>query len=258
MMNDASAPKLQALILAAGYATRLYPLTRVYPKPLLEVKGRPIINYIVDKLCRIGRLDEIIVVTNAKFIGRFLEWKAALRLKKPVTLIDDKTKDNSGRLGAIGDMAFVLDHHRVDGDLLVIGGDNLFDGQVAGFVEYARSCAGSPVIGIYDIGDTAKASNYGVIKLDAAGRVMDFQEKPAHPESALVGMCLYYFPRETVGLIREYMAQKENKSDAMGFYIDWLRRRTAVQGYVFKGRWYDIGDKAYYDEAQHEFPGDSR
>ncbi len=257
MNKRTAASKRKALILAAGYATRLYPLTRVYPKPLLKVKGKPIINYIIEKLDSIESLDEIIIVTNSKFAGTFKEWKRAQSFAKPITIIDDLTASNETRLGAIGDMAFVLKNYPVPGDLLVAGGDNLFDENIADFVAYADKHKKNPVMGVYDIGDKVNAGKYGVVKLNKNERIIDFKEKPGHPGSTLVAMCLYYFPKATVKRIHEYCAHKKHKSDAMGFYLDWLRRKQAVYGYVFKGRWYDIGDRGYYDQAQHNFPGNS-
>ena len=124
---------MKALILAAGYATRLYPLTKKYPKPLLEVKGRPIIDYIVDKLGLVGPLSEIYIVTNSKFIADFRKWAKTVNSPKKITLVDDLTKNNQDRLGAIGDINFAIKKKKIKEDLLVVGGDNLFSGSLRGF-----------------------------------------------------------------------------------------------------------------------------
>ncbi len=129
---------MKALILAAGYATRLYPLTKEYPKPLLEVKGRPIINYIVDKLSAVSAIDEIYVVTNSKFISFFREWVKSVKSSKKITLVDDLTKNNEDRLGAIGDINFVIKNKKIRKDLLIVGGDNLFSGSLKEFLDAAR------------------------------------------------------------------------------------------------------------------------
>ncbi|MEI6631374.1 MAG: nucleotidyltransferase family protein [bacterium] len=244
---------MKALILAAGYATRLYPLTKEYPKPLLKVKDKPIIDYIVEKLDRIARIDEIIVITNSKFISSFRKWKLGSSARKRLTLIDDLTRDEKSRRGAIGDLYFAVNKKRVKDDLLVIGGDNIFDGNLDRFLFFSRSKAGSPVIGAYDIKDIRQAKNYGVIKLDKQSRVLDFKEKPKKPKTALVAMCLYYFPKEKLGLVKEYMKNKKKENDATGLYIDWLRRRVQVFGFVFKGRWYDIGNHRFYHQAKEAF-----
>lgn len=244
---------MKALILAAGYATRLYPLTKEYPKPLLKVGKRPIIDFIVDKLVAVKEIDEIIVVTNSKFISRFKEWKKGLKASVRVTLVDDLTKDNATRLGAVGDMNFAIHKLKIKDDLIVIGGDNLFDGGIGQLISFANSVKKSPVIGVYDIGKRSKAVNYGVMKLNKEKRIVDFQEKPLKPKSTLVGMCLYYFPKRSLGMIKEYLKVKLLKNDATGLYIDWLSKNMAVYGLVFKGSWYDIGDLKFYNEAKETF-----
>jgi glucose-1-phosphate thymidylyltransferase len=244
---------MKALILAAGYATRLYPLTKEYPKPLLLVGKKPIIDYIVAKLESLPELDEIIVVTNTKFISKFKKWGASLKTKKTLTLVDDLTKSHSDRRGAIGDMSFVIEKKCLKDNLLVIGGDNLFDGNLRKFISFARINKTHPLIGAYDIGKSYKATNYGVLKLDRSNKVVDFQEKPKSPKSTLVAMCLYYFPKNKLSLIKDYTSIKHDKHDATGFYIDWLRRREPVYAFVFGGRWYDIGHHQFYHEAQEAF-----
>ena len=244
---------MKALILAAGYATRLYPITKEYPKPLLAVNNKAIIDYILDKLQKINEIDEILVVTNSKFISQFRKWRKSLQIQKPLRLIDDLTKDNASRLGAIGDMDFVINKKSIKDDLLVIGGDNLFDGELNDFISFAKSKLSHPVIGAYDIGNKLNARKYGVIKLDKENRVIDFKEKPRNPNSTLVAMCVYYFPKTRLKLIKEYLSDEGKKYDATGLYIDWLRKQLAVYGFVFEGRWYDIGDHKFYDEAKKRF-----
>ena len=244
---------MKALILAAGYATRLYPLTKEYPKPLLTVGQRPIIDYIIDKLQNLDDVDEIIVVTNSKFISIFRKWQASLRIQKRISLVDDLTRSHSDRLGAIGDVNFVINKKRIKDDLLIIGGDNLFDGDLEDFLLFSKANKGKPVIGAYNIKDIHEAKKYGVIKLNSKFKVIDFKEKPANPKSTLVAMCLYYFPKEKLKLIKEYLNTKTNKHDATGFYIDWLRKEEKVFGFVFNGRWYDIGHHKFYHEAKEKF-----
>jgi len=244
---------MKALILAAGYATRLYPLTKEYPKPLLHVENKPIIEYIIDKIEKIKDIDEIIIVTNSKFISKFRQWKKGLRLSKAITLVDDLTKSNADRRGAIGDLEFTLSAKNIQDDLLVIGGDNLFDGELKGFINSANIHKNKPVLGVYDIGDPAKAVGYGVVKLNKEKKVLDFQEKPKSPKSALVAMCLYYFPKETLKRVRVYLKAKKDKHDAIGFYMNWLSKKTAVYGFIFSGKWYDIGDHKFYNDAKTSF-----
>ncbi|MDD5155824.1 MAG: nucleotidyltransferase family protein [Candidatus Omnitrophica bacterium] len=245
---------MKALILAAGYATRLYPLTRKYPKPLLKIGEKPIIDYIIEKLSAAEDIDEIIVVTNSKFISLFTKWASRFEsIPKGISLVDDLTKEEADKRGAIGDMDFVIDQRRIKDDLLVIGGDNLFEDDLSKFLSFAKGKSPSPVIGMYDLKSREQASKYGVLKIDKDGGVIDFQEKPKNPESALIAMCLYYFAKEKLGLIKEYLNERSSKGDAMGFYIDWLRKKEKVYGFVFSGRWYDIGDHKFYEEANRTF-----
>ena len=243
---------MKALILAAGYATRLYPLTKEYPKPLLKVGRKHLIDYIIGKLEAIDVLSEIIVITNSKFISFFRRWAKKVKTKKRITLVDDLTKGLNDRRGAIGDIYFALIKKKIKDNLLVIGGDNLFDADLDKFMDFAVGKGAKPVIGVYDIKKKEKAAGYGVIGMDKENRVVDFKEKPLKPKSSLIAMCLYYFPKEKLNLINEYM-RKTKKHDATGFYIDWLRQRESVFGYVFKGRWYDIGDPKVYREARQKF-----
>jgi len=244
---------MKALILAAGYAVRLYPLTRRYPKPLLPIGRKPIINYILDKLNVIDTIDEIIIVTNSKFILQFKKWSERVKSKKPLSLIDDLTSSNLDRRGAIGDLYFVIEQKRLRDDLLVVGGDNLFDRDLKGFLDFARSRSPNPVIGVYDIKTPKRTNRYGVVKLNNNNRIIDFKEKPKVPFSTLVAMCLYYFPKGKLRLAREYMSIKGHRRDATGFYINWLRKRTSVYGFVFDCRWFDIGDRGFYRKAQESF-----
>ncbi|TAM40223.1 nucleotidyltransferase family protein [bacterium] len=244
---------MKALILAAGYATRLYPLTKDYPKPLLEVKGRPIIDYIVDKLKAAPGIDEIYVVTNSKFIRFFRGWGKSIKFSGKITLIDDLTKSNRARLGAIGDMDFVINKQGIKNDLLVVGGDNLFSGSLKDFLSFSRAHRSAPCIGLYRLRNSKDASRYGVVKLDRRKKVVSFIEKPRNPESQLVAMCLYYIPRDLLVSVREYMRDKKKEADTTGGYIAWLKSRVDVYGHVFKGSWFDIGDYKYLNAAKEKF-----
>ncbi len=244
---------MKALILAAGYATRLYPLTRDFPKPLLPVDGRPIIDYGIEKLSRVKSIDEIFVVTNSKFIGLFRKWKQSLACGKKITLVDDLTKTKDDRRGAIGDMYFVIASKRIGDDFLVLGGDNIFDSGLDAFLSFAREHAPYPALGIYDVGNKLRARNYGVIKLDREKRIVDFKEKPLNPASTLAAMCLYYFPKGKIGLVKKYMEERKGQYDAIGLYIDWLRKKESVYGFVFSGKWYDIGQHKVFEEAKKKF-----
>lgn len=239
--------------MAAGYATRLYPLTKDYPKPLLKLGTKPIIDYIIEKLNIIDEVDEIIVITNSRFFPHFKIWSKKVKVNKKLSLVDDLTKTLSDKRGAIGDMDFAIKKKHIKEDLVVIGGDNLFNGNLKGFLSFAKEKTGKPVIGAYNIRNKIHAKKYGVLKLDKENKVIDFWEKPNAPKSTLVAMCLYYFPKERLSLVKEYLKKRNKQHDATGLYIDWLRRRIPVYGFVFNGRWYDIGDHKFYNEAKKEF-----
>lgn len=253
---------MKALILAAGYATRLYPLTKEYPKPLLPIGKKPVIDFILDKLLALRETNEVIVVTNSRFAARFSRWAASSGSRRRISLVDDLSKSPADRRGAIGDMKFAIDKKRIKDDLLVIGGDNLFDRDLEGFLSFARSKRPSVTIGAYDVKHKRLASKYGVVRLNGKNSIVDFKEKPAHPDSTFVAMCLYYFPKEKLKVIGEYINMIKRPSyaspgqarhDAMGFYIDWLSKREPVYGYVFGGSWYDIGDIDCYKKATERF-----
>ncbi len=244
---------MKALVLAAGYATRLYHLTKNFPKPLLKVGQKCIIDYAIEKLEAIEQIDEIIVITNTKFVRKFREWSAKVKTTKLISVVDDRSKTLSDRRGAIGDLSFAINKKRIKDDLLVIGGDNLFDGGLRGFVKFSKASKGSPVLGVYRLKSKKEGKKYGIVALNKSKRIIDFQEKPQVPLSKLAAMCLYYFPRQKVKLIKSYLNNKSSKTDATGFYIDWLRKKTKVYGFVFKGRWYDIGDFKFLNEAKRKF-----
>lgn len=244
---------MKALILAAGYATRLYPLTKKYPKPLLGVKGRPIINYIVDKLAAVAGIDEICIVTNSKFIPVFRQWAKSIKSARKITLINDLTYSNQDRLGAIGDINFVIKKLKINDHLLVVGGDNLFSGSLKGFLNFSAKKEPAVSIGVFRLKQKKDASRYGVVKLDTRRKVISFEEKPEKPQSRLVAMCLYYIPKGRLTLINEYIRSEKIKTDATGSYIAWLKQKTDVYGYVFNGAWFDIGDYKYLNAAKKSF-----
>ncbi|MDP2905835.1 MAG: sugar phosphate nucleotidyltransferase, partial [Candidatus Omnitrophota bacterium] len=151
------------------------------------------------------------------------------------------------------DMDFAITKKRIKDDLLVVGGDNLFNGDIRDFLSFAGSKPGSPVIGAYDIHNKSEARHYGVIRMNDGSRIVDFQEKPKKPASTLVAMCLYYFPKDKLGLVKKYVLDKSTGNDTTGSYIRWLKSKVAIYGFTFQGRWYDIGDHKFLNEAKRDF-----
>jgi len=244
---------MKALILAAGYATRMYPLTKDFPKPLLSIGRHSIIDFTIAKLEAAQEVDEIIIVTNSKFISRFREWLKSVKSSKRLSLLDDLTKRKEDRRGAIGDMYFAVKKRRIQDNLLVVGGDNLFDSSLRDFLSFVKKFPDFPIVGAFDIQEKKAASQYGVLSLDKKNRIVDFVEKPKKPNSTVVAMCLYYFPKSKLRLLDEYMCLKDQSHDASGCYIGWLSKRVTTKAFVFRGCWYDIGNPQFYKQAKKEF-----
>lgn len=237
---------MKAIILAAGYATRLRPLTDTWAKELLPVGGRPIIDRIVGALSTVDEIDAVHVVTNARKAEGFYAWAEG----HDVTVHDDGTTSNDDRLGAVGDMQFVLDSAGIDDDLLVIAGDNLFDFSVPEFVSFWQSKGRASAVAVRDVGSLELAAQYGIVALGADGRVTDFVEKPADPPSTLAATATYLFHRDHAALIRGYLAA-DHSADQPGRFVAWLQRHEPVYGWVFDSTWYDIGNYAQLLEADN-------
>ena len=193
------------------------------------------------------------MVTNNKFISNFKKWAKTVKSSKKISLVNDLTKNNQDRLGAIGDVEFVIKVKKVREDLLVVGGDNLFSGSLSRFLFVAKKNISPVAVGLYRLGRKSDARNYGVVKLDKLKRIISFQEKPKRPESKLVAMCLYYIPKKYLDLINLYLQEKKRKTDATGSYIAWLKDKVDVYGYEFSGTWFDIGDYKYLNRANKDF-----
>ena len=245
---------MKVIILAAGYATRLYPLTLNQPKPLLPVAGKPMIDYVLDNLAPIGGIDRIYVVTNAKFATHFQSWADDYRAKKAkldFTIVNDGSTDDTNKLGAIGDIHFVLKSQNVDDDLVVVAGDNLFSEKLEGFGRYCRE-RNAPVLALYDVGDLEQIKKYNSITVDEAGRITFFEEKPKNPTSTLTGIALYFYPKSSIPLIKQYVAEGNNP-DQPGRLVQWLYTRTPVYTWRVPGLWYDIGAKETLEAANRIF-----
>ena len=236
---------MKAIVLAAGYATRLYPLTLDTPKPLLEVGGRPMVDYVLGAL-RTADVDEIFVVTNAKFASQFRAWAPA-----GVTVIDDGTTSEGDRLGAIGDIGFVLERTGLDDDLIVIAGDNLFTADIGGFAALGLEMD-APILAVHDMGDDAEMSQYNTTEFDDQGRITFFEEKPRNATSTLAGTALYFYPRRALPLVRQYLAEGNNP-DQPGRLVEWLYPRTPCYVWEIPGEWYDIGSRDQLEAARAEF-----
>lgn len=245
---------MKAIILAAGYATRLYPLTLDRPKALLPVGGKPMVEHVVGRLATMPELDGILLVTNAKFAAQFEEWSAGFEPPRPglaPVIVDDGTTDEAGRLGANGDLAFVIEQAGIDDDIVVIASDNLFDESLEGFAAECRARR-APVVVLTDTGDLAEMPKYSMVEIDAEGRLTSFVEKPEVPTSTLSCIALYHYPREALGELRRYL-DEGNNPDQPGRFVAWLYRRRPVYTWRLQGVWYDIGGFEALTEADRRF-----
>ncbi|HVY69166.1 MAG TPA: nucleotidyltransferase family protein, partial [Verrucomicrobiae bacterium] len=227
------------MILAAGYATRLYPLTLTKPKPLLTVAGKPMLEYVMDNLAPIEGIDHITIVTNAKFVTHFEAW-AREYLAKPrpftISVINDGSTDDSNKLGAIGDLALAMQREQIDDDLIVVAGDNLFGETLKDFGRVCREKK-APVLAIYDVGSLEAVKKFGAVETSPDGQITKFEEKPPVPTTTQIGIALYYYPKSSLAWIHRYLEEKNNP-DQPGRLIQWLHTRTPVYTWLVRGLWY--------------------
>lgn len=245
---------MNALILAAGYATRLYPLTLNKAKPLLEVGGKPIIEWLLDNLADVPGLGTVYIVTNAKFAGDFQNWADGYQEQHreiTIKIINDGSKSDDDKLGAIGDINLVLMRENLtDEDLLVIAGDNLFQQPLSDFVNAAKHSAAT--VAVHDVGNLEAMKKYGTVTVDKNGVITNFEEKPEKPKSTLAAVALYYYSRDVLPLFTTYLAAGNNP-DQPGLFLQWLYTRKPVNTFEIKGRWLDIGSKETLKSADEIF-----
>ncbi len=241
---------MNALILAAGYATRLYPLTLNKAKPLLVVGGRPIIEWVVNNLADVPDLETIYVVTNDKFAADFQAWSERYQDQHPelkFKIINDGSKSDEDKLGAIGDINFVITGENLtQSSLLIVAGDNLFTESLTDFVVCARETEAT--VAVYDVGDAEAIKKYGNIAVDADGIITRFEEKPEKPQGTLAAIALYYYSPAVLSLLTTYLAAGNNP-DQPGRFVQWLYTRKPVETFQIKGNWLDIGSKETLEDA---------
>ena len=242
---------MKCIILCAGYATRLYPLTENIPKALLPVKQKPLLNYIIKKLELIENIEEIFIISNDKFYEHFLSWKINFDSPKKIKIINDNTKTNKARLGGLGDLKFVLDKENIHDDLLVIAGDNLFDFDLNKMVDFFNEKKEN-VVGLYDLKDVSKSKNFGILEIDKDNRIVSYEEKPENPKSTLVSTAIYLYSKSELKKIEDYMKTDMSK-EGPGYLIPYFMESQNVYGFVFNGKWYDIGSKETYEEVNREW-----
>lgn len=242
---------MKCLILAAGYATRLYPLTENFPKPLLMVGEKNILDWLVDDIDSLGVTDEYVVISNHKFAGQFEAWAAAKPQK--ITVADDGTSTNETRLGAVRDVQFAIDQLGLDDDLLVIAGDNVLDFSLTHFIRYAREKGTTCVMRYFEPSEE-KLHKTGVAVVDDDDLILSMEEKPAQPKSHWCTPPFYYYTRQDARLVKVGI-ESGCGVDAPGSFIAWLSAQVPVHAFEMPGKRYDIGNLASYEEVKRTYKG---
>ena len=242
---------MKCLILAAGYATRLYPLTENFPKPLLKVGEKCILDWLVDDIDTVKLVDEYVVISNHKFAIHFEQW-AKTKTQK-ITVVDDGTDTNETRLGAVKDIQFAIDTLKINDDVLVIARDNVVDFSLTQFIQYACDKKTSCVMRYFEA-DEKKLSKSGVLTINEQDKVLQMAEKPAKPQSNWCCPPFYYYTAKDTNLVKEGIASGCG-TDAPGSYIAWLCTKTTVHAMEMPGKRYDIGNLESYKKVQEEYTG---
>ena len=239
---------MKAIILAGGYAKRLWPVTKNMPKQLLPVAGKPIIEYPIENIELTMGVKETIISINAYFEFNFREWFTKYQFRKKTKLAIEKTFSEEEKLGSIGALNYIIQELKIDDDLLIIGGDNLFDFSLRKFINYFREKKTS-VVALYNIKDKEKVKGrYGIAEIDSNNKLIGFEEKTQNPKTSLVNTACTILCKEDLKLIPQYIAEGNNK-DAFGYLLQWLIQKRPVHGFVFDTPWFDIGSFDAYDKA---------
>lgn len=239
---------MKALILTGGQGSRLYPLTRVTPKALLDIKGKPMLAHILDNLDGSESLQSISVVYPHEFDSQFRSFEKYYQYTMPVDFISDRDRDLREMPGSIGAVAYVVKNKKITDDLLVVAGDNLFDFKIDDFLNFHQDCKKTS-IAVYDCGDKKKASRFGVVELDKTNRVVRFEEKPHHPKTSLVSTLCYALSNHDLHHL-ERRTFKENAGELIRHLVE---SNNPIYGFKFSGKWFDIGTPEDLERARREF-----
>lgn len=239
---------MKVVILAAGYGTRLYPLTKNIPKPLLPVADKPILSFTIENLQKVNEIDKIFVVTNNKFYRNFKNWLRSQSLNEKIDILNDGSTTNDNRLGAIRDLYWCLEVQKIDDTVMVLGGDNLYTFEFADFVNFHNRYKKNAVA-VTDLKDRYKVKNFGVVEYDENRKIINFIEKSIYPPSTIVAICAYIFTPHIKQLLKTYL-NNNNNPDAPGYFIEWLYKREEIFAYQFDTPWFDIGDIDSYKKAR--------
>lgn len=242
---------MKCILLVAGYATRLYPLTENTPKALLPLGGKPILDYILAEINTIDEVDDIYIVSNHRFYSHFCEWAKTAKSDKKIIVIDDNTTNDSNKLGAIGDMQFAIEQFKINDDLLVMAGDNLFTFKLKDLIDDYRA-SGYDTICAHTVTELSELQRMAVALFDENQIVVDLQEKPKEPKSTNGVEAFYVYNKKTIPLIKQYL-DEGNNPDSPGNFPSWLYKKVPVKGFIFNGRCIDIGTKHNYELVNNNF-----
>lgn len=242
---------MKAIILAAGYATRLYPLTKDKPKALLPIAGKCILDYIVDEIETIPDIDELIIISNSRFYKNFESWKTSRKTRLNVIVLDDGTTDDSNKLGAIGDIEFAIENLNLDDDILIMAGDNIFTFKLLDYYKKFKEIEKDMIL-VKELNDIEDLKRMANVVTDENGMVTSMVEKPEVPQSNLAAFASYIYKKETVPMIKKYL-DEGNNPDAPGFFPSWLYKHKEVFAYKFEGECYDIGTPKSYEDVNKIF-----
>ena len=242
---------MKCLILAAGYATRLYPLTENFPKPLLKVGDKTILDHLVDDIDSCGAIDEYVVISNHKYARHFIDWAKTKQQK--ISVVDDMTESNETRLGAVRDIQFAIDSLGIYDDMLVIAGDNVLDFSLNKFVAYARE-KGTSCIMRYFEPDGKKLLKCGVVTVDGEDKVLHMTEKSPTPATNWCCPPFYCYTRSDAALVKKGI-ESGCGTDAPGSFTAWLCTQTDVHAMEMPGKRYDIGNLESYEKVKAEYKG---
>lgn len=243
---------MKCLILAAGYATRLYPLTENFPKPLLKVGEKTILDWLIDDIDATGLVDTYVVISNHKFASCFEDWKK--EKEQNILIVDDGTSDNESRLGAVRDIQFAIDKLKLDDDMLVIAGDNVLDFSLAQFIAYAKEKQTTCIMRYYEP-EEKKLAKCGVVELDENDKILSMEEKPAQPKSHWCCPPFYVYTKEDAKRVKDAIKSRKCGIDAPGSFIAWLSTVTDVYAMEMPGKRYDIGNLESYEQVQQDYKG---
>lgn len=241
------------VVLAAGYATRLYPLTKNFPKPLLDVNEKTVLDWLLEDIDGIDEITEYVIISNHKFYDHFEKWSKNNKLTKKIRVVDDGSIDNNTRLGAVKDIAFAVDKLKIDDDLMVLAGDNVLEFSLRHFYDFYKEKNATSVMR-YWVEDKSTLSKYGIATVDEDSKILNFKEKPQNPDSNWAVPPFYIYKREDVPMINKAI-NNGSETDAPGSFIEWLCTQTTVYAYSMPGKRFDIGNVQSYEQVKKDFKG---